>query len=426
MSEVRAVARATGLRGFVKVPGDKSGSHRAVMLSALAAGESTIEGISTGDDVRSTATIMSALGARIELGPAWRVEGPPSGLVASDESLDCGNSGTTMRLLAGIVAGVVGRHRLVGDDSLQRRPMDRIAQPLSLMGAVVEGHGERLTAPLTITGSSSLRGIEYHVPAPSAQVKSAILLAGLSASGHTTVREDLRTRSTTEDMLVHAGLTVHSVDVEDGRVVTLTPGRPGARAWVVPGDPSQAAFFAVLGSIHRDADIVVPGLDATPERVGFVRVLARMGASVRLDEGEGGATLHAASSTLTATEIDASEIPSVDEVPVLCVAAAAARGVSAFRNVGELRLKESDRFAGSMALATALGCRTWSDGDDFFVEGLASADAFASFEIDAGLDHRMVMAAAIAGCAGNGARIGGVATVASSYPDFFADLASLQ
>jgi 3-phosphoshikimate 1-carboxyvinyltransferase len=227
-------------------------------------------------------------------------------------------------------------------------------------------------------------------------------------------------------MFRQAGLTVHSRDEAEGREITVRPGRPNATKWIIPGDPSQAAFFAVLGVIHDCAVLDVLNVDASPQRIGFVQVLQRMGATLTLANSPDGVSLHAQSSELTATDISSSEIPSVDEVPVLAVAAAAASGVSTFRDMAELRLKESDRFLGSMELARSLGCRVWDEGDDFFVEGLGSATAFQPFDIDAGLDHRMVMASAVAGCAGNGCMIGGTDTVSSSYPEFFHDLASLS
>ncbi|MDE3081872.1 MAG: 3-phosphoshikimate 1-carboxyvinyltransferase [Acidobacteriota bacterium] len=420
----REVAAATRLRGSVRVPGDKSASHRAVMLSALAPGVSRIEGLSGGEDVGATTQIMAQLGATVRSRDGvLEIEGPRQGLAATDSELRCGNSGTTMRLLAGIVAGIPGEHHLVGDASLSRRPMDRVARPLRLMGAQVTGHGGAVTAPLRVRGARPLRAISYDVPIASAQVKSAILFAGLVADGATTVREARRTRSTTEDMMRQCGIFLTSVDRGPGREVSLSPGRPEARHWRVPGDPSQAAFFVVLAAIHRDAIIDIAPIDTAPERVGFVAVLERMGADVAW--GEDG-SLRVASSALRATEIHAAEIPSVDEVPALTVAAAAATGVSVFRDVGELRVKESDRFSGSMALAAALGCETWSEGDDFFVRGRASATAFDSFTLDVELDHRMVMAAAIAAGAGRGGVIGGADSVASSYPAFFDDLASLQ
>jgi 3-phosphoshikimate 1-carboxyvinyltransferase len=427
MTDVERVVHATRLRGSVRVPGDKSSSHRALMISALAPGESSITGLSSGDDVVSTSVILEQLGAtrHDEDGVAY-MRGRNDGLHPASGDLDCGNSGTTMRLMSGIVGAIPGTHRLVGDASLSRRPMDRIATPLGLMGIAVTGDGPTATPPLSVAGLEHPRAVDFHVPTASAQVKSAILLAGLFAEAATHVHEDVRTRRTTEDMLRHAGITVESSDVGEGREVTLTPGRPHRRDWHVPGDPSQAAFFAVLGAIHSDASLEVLSVDASPERVGFVTVLQRMGAHVTLTDHDSYVVLNTKSSSLVATEIFSSDVPSVDEVPVLTVAACAATGVSAFRSMNELRHKESDRFAGSLALATLLGCRAWEEGDDFFVEGLGSADRFNDFTISTELDHRMVMASAVAGCAGHGATIEGASSVSSSYPHFFRDLTLLQ
>jgi 3-phosphoshikimate 1-carboxyvinyltransferase len=397
------------------------------MISAMASGESAIEGLSLGRDVASTSAIMVSLGARRCDEPGVvTIVGPLEGLKPSTGALDCGNSGTTMRLISGIVSGVDGVHTLVGDASLSKRPMDRVALPLTLMGARVKGQGHRVTAPLTIVGTRTLQPIDYHVPSASAQVKSSILFAALTTSGPTTVSEDVRTRTTTEEMLRQAGLDVRSLDQGAGRVVTIIPARPLATRWRVPGDPSQAAFFAVLGAVHEDASLEVTGIDSAPERVGFVEVLRRMGARVSLEPRETGVSLLSESSSLVAGEIYSHEIPSVDEVPVLVVAAAAASGISAFRDMGELRLKESDRFTGSMKLARLLGCRVWEEGEDFFVEGLGSARMFNHFTLDAQLDHRIVMSSAVAGWAGAGCAIVGAETVASSYPHFFDDVASLQ
>lgn len=424
---MRRVEALSTLAGTVRVPGDKSASHRALMLSALAAGESTIEGLSPGLDVASTSQIMVSLGAsRRDESDVIHVTGPRTGLRASTHPLQCGNSGTTIRLVSGIVSSIEGHHRLEGDASLSRRPMDRVAVPLGLMGSLVTGQGPRVTAPLDIQVTNGLRGIDYRIPTPSAQVKSAILLAGLSAEGTTTVHEAVRTRTTTEDMMRLAGIEVTSTNVDAGRRVVLTPGRPRAQAWRVPTDPSQAAFFCVLGLIHAHADIEIVDVEDSPERIGFVHVLLRMGADLTITPGESGVTMRVRSSPLRATELHSSEIPSVDEVPILTVAAAAATGVSAFRDMGELRLKESDRFEGSMALARLLGCHVWSEGDDFFVEGLGSVERFAPFSIHAGLDHRIVMSSAVAGVAGRGCDIDGSDTVSSSYPSFFDDLASLR
>lgn len=426
MSEVR-VEHAETLKGTLRVPGDKSTSHRALMISALAPGESTIVGLSPGLDVAATSQIMEQLGARRHDDTnTVTIVGPSDGLRESPAPLDCGNSGTTMRLLTGIVSAVPGVHQLIGDASLSSRPMDRVAAPLALMGASIEGEGPRCVAPLHIRGSRALQGISYDVPMASAQVKSAILFAALAASGPTTVGESVRTRPTTEMMLSRAGVGVVSMDDGEGRRVTIHPGRPRARAWTVPGDPSQAAFFAVLGCIHPHATIEILDVDSATERVGYLDVLARMGATMTVQSTQDTLRLTVQSSELLATEVHAKEIPSVDEVPVLVVAAAAAAGVSAFRGMGELRLKESDRFEGSLALAAKLGCQVWSEGDDLFIQGLGDASRFADFSLNATLDHRMVMASAVAGCAGAGASILSADTVASSYPHFFSDLRNLE
>jgi 3-phosphoshikimate 1-carboxyvinyltransferase len=397
------------------------------MIASLANGESRIHGLSTGQDVGATRTIMEQLGAtsRVE-DSSLVVIGPSEGLRPSAEELDCGNSGTTIRLLSGIASSIEGVHQLVGDASLSKRPMDRVAEPLSLMGATVEGQGPRVTAPLMIRGRGALTAISFHVPKASAQVKSAILFAGLVAQGPTEVFEDVRTRTTTEDMFELAGLSLRAVNEGEGRAVTLQPGRPRAREWHIPGDPSQAAFFVVLATLHHDGLLDIVDLDPSPERTGFLDVLERMGAHFVRHQRDGRLSLTVSSAELSATEIHAHDVPSVDEVPILTVAAASARGVSAFRDMGELRLKESDRFAGSMELASALGCRVWSEGDDFFVEGLGHASKFSPFRIDAGLDHRIVMSSAIAASVGAGGVITNASTVASSYPHFFDDLAGVQ
>ena len=426
MSPERTVGPQARASGVVRVPGDKSASHRALMLSALADGVSTITGLSAGHDVQATRRIVEQMGAlTTRVDARVIVEGPLNGLHGDPGTFYCGNSGTTMRLLAGLVSGVPGLHRLTGDASLSQRPMDRVAAPLNLMGGDVRGEGPRHTAPLSVVGTNELRGLEYTIPVPSAQVKSAILLAGLSATGPSELRESIRTRTTTEDMMRQAGLNVRSTDHAEGRTITLTPGRPRRQSWRIPGDPSQAAFFAVLGAIHDNADVTVSSIDASPERIGFVNVLRRMGAHVELQTIAEGTSLRTTSAGLRATDVHADEIPSVDEVPVLTVAAAAAAGITRFCNMGELRLKESDRFVGSMQLAELLGCRVWCDDDDFFVEGLSSARAFLNFSIDSRLDHRIVMASAVAAVAGSGGTIIGSETVATSYPSFFDDLASL-
>ena len=416
------VHRAEKIRGELRTPGNKSISHRALMISALSShGVSTIRGLSKGADVRDTEQILCQLGAKISWsGDQCYVEShelAPAGI-----DLNCGNSGTTMRLLAGLLGSIGGSHRLVGDESLSRRPMDRVATPLGQMGIRIEGHGASLTAPLTLSvPQAGLRGIDYEVPIPSAQVKSAILFAGLAAIGPTSVYERLRTRSNTESMLRRAGIDVRSEDHEKGRLVSLTPGNIQPANWDVPGDPSQAAFWVVLGLIHPDAAVCVKDVEGGQERNGFIPVLRRMGGDIS-GSGDDVCELRAASSALVATDIYSSEIPSVDEVPILVVAACAAQGSTRFIDMGELRLKESNRFEESIRLARALGASVTVSGDDFTVNGLGSAEAFQSFSFDGLLDHRLVMSAAVAGAAGRGSLITSEGAVDSSYPDFFSQL----
>jgi 3-phosphoshikimate 1-carboxyvinyltransferase len=418
---------AKSLKGIVRVPGDKSISHRALMLSALASGTSTITGLSHGEDVQATKQIVEQLGAATEVFEGQlRVIGPDQGLRASERELYCGNSGTTMRLLAGLLGGVSGRHVLTGDESLSRRPMNRVATPLRQMGLNIEGTGENTLAPLTIVSPASLQAISYVVPIVSSQVKSAILLAALFASGPSRVTENIRTRRHTEEMLQAAGILITITDSAEGRTIEIQPGRPMAHEWDIPADPSQAAFFVVLGIIHPEANIEIPHVYFAPERVGYLDVLRRMGADIDIDERNELADITVSSSVLRATSIHANEIPSVDEVPVLVVAACAAHGNTRFEAMGELRVKESDRFAQSIALARALGSTVTVSGDDFEVEGLGSAINFRSFSFAAELDHRMVMASAVAGIAGAGAELDDISTVASSYPGFFSDVDALK
>ncbi len=420
-----SVTGGSPLNGTVVVPGDKSISHRALLLAALAEGESTITGLSTGDDVHRTRAAVAALGARVtEEGGTVTVVGGRSLLRAPDAPIDLGNSGTAMRLLAGVVATLLGTTVLTGDESLRGRPMDRVAVPLRLMGATVAGQGDRCLPPVSITGGE-LHGIEYTPPMASAQVKSAILLAALAASGETVVREPVATRAHTEEMLDAAGA---EIDVEwegAAKVIRVRKSTPGCGAYTVPGDPSQAAFWTVGATIIPGSLVTVAGITLSPERLGFTGVLRRMGGSVEVEEGEGGTgSLTSYTCALHGTEVDASEIPSLDEVPILAVAAATALGTTRFRDVGELRVKESDRLAGTVELVQAFGGRAYAEGDDLVVEG--TGGALHPARIDARSDHRMAMAAAIAGAvcpAGAGATIiDGWDAVETSYPGFAEEL----
>jgi 3-phosphoshikimate 1-carboxyvinyltransferase len=411
--------------GEITPPGDKSISHRALMLASLATGRSEIRGLSSGLDVLATMQIMHQLGAVIESdGELVQVVGSGK-LSASSSPLDCGNSGTTMRLMAGICSGIAGQHVLIGDASLSKRPMDRVAVPLGKMGARLSGTGERLTPPLSVHGGV-LQGLTYEVPEPSAQVKSAILLAGLFANGITEVTERLRTRAHTEEMLVEAGVSVTSTDVSNGRVVRLLPSMPLPRKWMVATDPSQAAFTIVAGVLAQLGEVVVRDLYAGPERIGFLGVLKRMGADLTVEEHEGRLNVIARPSELQGTTIHSSEIPSVDEVPILAIAALRALSPTRFVDVGELRLKESDRLNATANLVRALGGEATIEGDDLLIEPRGAKVVEA--HIDPLHDHRLAMSAAIGALSaveGSSVTILETECIATSYPMFFADLAAL-
>ena len=426
MSDVVEIEASGRASGEVVVPGDKSISHRALLLGALGEGQSRITGLSQGEDVAATALIISELGAGVSRdGVDVLVEGGRSRLHASSRELQCGNSGTTMRLVMGLVAGIDGSHTLVGDASLSKRPMDRVAIPLEMMGASVAGTGDRLFPPVTVKGGM-LRGVDYTVPVPSAQVKSAVLLAGLFSEGNTVVTEASPTRPNTEEMLQEAGVQIDTTQHEGGTSLTLHPGPVSPRDWVVPCDPSQAAFFVVAALLAKEGFVVVHGLYGDRTRIGFLGVLERMGGVITRSNRGSLLDVTCTNADLSATTVHSSEIPSVDEVPILAVAAAAAEGVTRFVDVGELRIKESDRFATSIALAQGLGARAWGEGDDLLVEGLGSAEKFSHLTIDAHGDHRVAMAGAIGGFVGSGATISGFEAVATSFPGFLQQLEGIR
>jgi 3-phosphoshikimate 1-carboxyvinyltransferase len=417
--------------GTLQMPGDKSISHRALLLAALAEGTSTISGLSPGDDVAHMRSAIVALGVEVEdseqaggSSGILTVHGGRSKLHPPSSELDLGNSGTAMRLLTGVAATLEGTTTLVGDDSLQSRPMDRVADPLGRMGAQVVGREAQCLPPIAVTGGA-LVGIEYNPPVASAQVKSAVLLAGLAADGVTVVSEPVATRAYTEQMLEAAGadITIESNGV--GRVVTVRRSSIGSGAYTVPGDPSQAAFWLTGSVIARGSLITITGLDLSAERLGYIGVLRRMGATIEVEETGGMAgSVTGYNALLHGTVVEAAEIPSLDEVPILAVAAAAAVGTTRFRNVGELRVKESDRLGGTADMVRAFGAVAEVDGDDLVVEGRGAP--LQPARIDTQGDHRMGMAAAIAGaaCAASSdvTTITGWETVASSYPGFEEDL----
>jgi 3-phosphoshikimate 1-carboxyvinyltransferase len=438
------VTPAGRLRGDLRLPGDKSISHRALMLALLANGTSRISGTGDGADVRSTAAIVEALGARVGSEPAEA--GNVDYIVSSDGTgrlrapaapLDCGNSGTSMRLFAGILAGQGLDSVLDGDASLRRRPMARIVQPLRKMGAWLEGMaGDR--PPLIVSARERLRAIDWATPVPSAQVKSCILLAGLAAEGTTRVREAVATRDHTERMLRARGVGVRSAApgggaADRGAVVEIDGGQAvAAHDQRVPGDPSAAAFWLVAGAIHRTADIRLEDVGVNPTRRAVIDLLGRMGASIDEhvtlpDDGasEPISDLVVRPSELRAIDIEPAEAAAaIDEIPALCLAATQARGRTVIRGVGELRHKESDRIAGIVAGLRALGARISAEGDDITIEGPA---ALRGAVVDSLGDHRLALTFAIAALVAEGATtILDADCVSISYPTFFADLERIQ
>jgi 3-phosphoshikimate 1-carboxyvinyltransferase len=404
------------LGGTVSVPGDKSISHRALLLAGLAEGTSHVTGLSQGDDVRRTRLGLEQFGVEIEpsgdgltiTGGLWQEPGEP---------IDLGNSGTAMRLFTGVCAGQDAFTVLTGDQYLRARPMDRVAVPLRSMGATVDGRSGGRLAPLAIRGGR-LTGIDYVPPVVSAQVKSAILLAGLFAHGPTTVRESVGTRRHTEEMLTDFGGEVRV----EGTAVTVWPSALSAAKVVVPGDPSQAAFWAVGALICPDSAVTVSGVYLGFGRAGFVDVLRRMGASIEADITSG--VLRAASGPLRGVTIGPEDIPGmVDEIPVIAVAAAFAEGTTVISGAGELRVKESDRIATTVAMLGAFGFSVTETADGMIINGGRPAGGAT---VDAHGDHRLAMAACICGLAAPGTTtIKGWDSVATSYPGFAAEVARL-
>ncbi|GMV41675.1 MAG: 3-phosphoshikimate 1-carboxyvinyltransferase [Myxococcales bacterium] len=403
----------------VRVPGDKSIGHRAVMLSALADGVSRITGLSGGEDNRSTVACLRALGVDIEEAGAGAllVRGVGlGGLRSPAGDLDCGNSGTTMRLMAGVLAGQALPARLVGDASLSRRPMRRVIEPLEAMGARVVAEGEGGRPPLRVWGGG-LRGIAWMSPVASAQVKSAILLAGLRAEGETSVTEPALSRDHTERMLRRRGVDVRV----DGLRVSLEPvKRLDAMDVDVPGDPSSAAFPLAMAILT--GAVTVAGVGVNPTRTGFLDALQAMGAAVAVSEGpdaggEPTADLRVERVSLRGAVIEGALIPRlIDEVPILAVLATQARGVTEIRDAAELRVKESDRIAVVAAHLRALGGHVEERPDGLIVEG---PTPLRGARLESHGDHRIAMAGAVAGLIAKGETIiEDVACVATSFPGF--------
>jgi len=412
------------VRGAVRPPGDKSISHRALMLAALARGTSEITGLLTGEDVKSTARVLRQLGADISAIGAGTVTVRGSRLSSPASRLHCGNSGTTARLLLGILAGQRFPATLTGDASLRRRPMRRVTEPLRAMGARIDDtHGDAL--PLTIRGGR-LHPLTYTTPVASAQVKSALLLAGLTGNVAVTIREPYRSRDHTERLLVHLGLGLHE---RDGAIVYEPIARsilPSFRL-SVPGDASSAAFLVVAAVLAEGGELLVEHVGVNPTRTGFLVVLERMGAHVarvnlRDEGGEPVADLIARPpAALRGTDVSAAEVPTlVDEVPILAVLASRAAGETTFREVGELRVKESNRLELIAANLRAVGVDAQARGNDLHVQGTTRPPRG---RVETARDHRLAMAFAVLGTIpGADVRLSERASVSISYPRFFSDL----
>ncbi len=434
-SRPMASRRAPGpLSGRIAVPGDKSISHRALMFGALAVGETRIAGLLTGEDVLRTAAAMRALGAEVIQDPdgLWRVAGRGvGGLTEPTDILDMGNSGTAARLLCGILASHPIFSVMTGDDSLRRRPMRRVIDPLTATGARFASRDGGLL-PLAIEGAPDAHSLDYRVPVPSAQVKSAVLLAGLNARGTTRVEEPEATRDHTENMLRHFGATVEVEIVGNSRIIHLH-GQPELRAAdvTVPGDPSSAAFPLVAALLVPGSSVTVPSVGLNPLRTGLFLTLEEMGAAVaianrRLEGGEPVGDLIVSGTALRAVDVPPERAPTmIDEYPILAVAAAGATGTTRMRGLKELRVKESDRLSATAALLSVNGVKVEIEGDDLIVHGTGGAIPGGG-RVETHMDHRVAMSALVLGCiATNPVSVDDVSFIDTSFPGFVSLMAAL-
>jgi 3-phosphoshikimate 1-carboxyvinyltransferase len=423
-------ARRSGpLQGRVRVPGDKSISHRALILGAMAVGETRISGLLEGEDVLNTGKAVRALGAQVERtgAGAWRLHGVGvAGFAAPAAPLDFGNSGTGCRLMLGAVAGCPIAAKFDGDASLRKRPMRRVLEPLERIGAhTLAATDGRL--PLTLAGARDPMPIMYEPPVASAQLKSAVLLAGLAAPGETVVIEAEATRDHTEKMLTHFGAQIRvEPHGAHGRRVTLA-GQPELmpQPIVVPADPSSAAFPLVAAAITPGSDVILEGVMLNPLRAGLIDTLTDMGAAIerlntRLEGGEEVADLRVRGSALRGVEVPAARAPSmIDEYPILAVAASFAEGTTVMRGLKELRVKESDRLVGTADMLRVNGVTVEIDGDDLVVEGRGRAPGGGL--VATHMDHRLAMSALVVGLASERpVKIDDGSFIATSFPDFVA------
>ncbi|MDE1915454.1 MAG: 3-phosphoshikimate 1-carboxyvinyltransferase [Sphingomonadales bacterium] len=429
------------LAGTIRVPGDKSISHRSIMLGALAVGETRVTGLLEGEDVMATAAAMRAMGATIEKTPEseWVINGVGVGaLLQPETALDMGNSGTSTRLLMGLVASHGITATFVGDASLSKRPMGRVIDPLSAMGAsyTATPGAKGQTLPLTSVGAQPAVPITYRLPVASAQVKSAILLAGLNTPGITTVIEPVPTRDHSERMLKGFGADLWVEEANGERVIRIR-GEAELKPQIidVPGDPSSAAFFIVAGLIVPGSDVLIRNVGLNPTRAGIIHVLRQMGGSIeevdaREVGGEPVADLRVRHSALHGIDVDPAVVPSmVDEFPVLFVAASLARGRTVCTGLEELRVKESDRITVMRQALELAGAHVTEIEDGMIIEGTAGAPLpgiSGEAQVATHLDHRIAMSMAVAGIASqHGVTVDDIGPIATSFPNFMDLLAGL-
>lgn len=416
--------------GSITVPGDKSISHRSLMLGAIAKGTTRIKGLLLGEDPRSTAACFSAMGARISsLEDEWvTVEGTGGSLQEPDNVLDAGNSGTTLRLMLGLLAAQPGKFFAVtGDDSLRSRPMKRVIAPLTQMGASIFGKAENTLAPLGIRGKQ-LNPFHYHSPIASAQVKSCLLLAGLAINGDVTVTEPTLSRDHSERMLKAFGANL-SIDSATNSVTLHGPTQLKGQTVIVPGDISSAAFWLVAAAITPGSNLLIENVGVNPTRTGILDALAAMNADITLENqrdvtGEPVADLRVRHSQLRGAEIGGALIPRlIDEVPILAVAALFAEGTTTIKDAAELRVKESDRLAVMSSELTKLGGQIVEHPEGLEVAGMGSKAILTGAELDSYTDHRIAMSLAIAATRANSlTKIDRAEAAAVSYPTFFETL----
>lgn len=417
-----------GLNGTIRVPGDKSISHRSIIFGSIAKGQTIVQDILRGEDVLSTIQVFRDLGVSIEDdGEVIRIQGRGfHGLSAPENPLDMGNSGTSMRLISGVLAGQDFSATMIGDDSLSKRPMDRIAQPLRQMGVVLAGQGERDLPPLTIQGNPQLQPISYRLPVASAQVKSALLFAVLQADGQSTIIEKEKTRDHTEDMIRQFG---GQIDV-DGKTITIQGGQEfTAQTVVVPGDISSAAFWLVAGLIVPNSRIVLENVGMNQTRTGILDVIAQMGGQVTIknqDDLANSATLVVETSSLTATVIKGELIPRlIDELPIITLLATQANGQTIIADAEELRVKETDRIQVVADSLNAMGANVQPTPDGMVITGPTPLHGA---QLATYGDHRIGMMAAIAALLvqDGDVYLDRAEAINTSYPSFFNDLEALQ